>query len=145
MKKKKKITIIGQCYNEEETIQMFYDKMCEIMDSMSYVDFEIIFIDDHSRDRSLEIIKKIAKKDNRIKYLSMSRNFGKDVCSMAGFEAATGDYVTTIDLDLQDPPELLPQMYDALEKEGYDMALSALDSGKTLAKIEEIKKACNEF
>ena len=120
--KRKKITIIGQCYNEEATIQMFYDKMCEIMNSMSYVDFEIIFIDDHSRDKSLEIIKKLAKKDDRIKYLSMSRNFGKDVCSMAGFREATGDYVTTMDLDLQDPPELLPMMYHALENEGYDMA-----------------------
>lgn len=122
MKKKDKISIIGQCYNEEVMIPLYYDAMCKLMKKMDYVDFEIIFIDDCSKDKSLEIIKGLAKKDKRIKYISMSRNFGREACAMAGFKYATGDYMTTMDLDLQDPPELLIKMYDAIKNEGYDIA-----------------------
>ena len=127
--KKKKISIIGQCYNEEETIILYYDAMCNLMKEMKKVDFEIIFIDDNSKDSSLNIIKKIAEKDNRVKYISMSRNFGKEACAMAGFENASGDYVTTMDIDLQDPPNLLKEMYKILETGEYDIA-----SAKTLTR-----------
>ncbi|MDD2409901.1 MAG: glycosyltransferase family 2 protein [Bacilli bacterium] len=120
--KKKKISIIGQCYNEEETIILYYDAMCNLMKEMKNVDFEIIFIDDNSKDSSLNIIKKIAKKDERVKYISMSRNFGREACAMAGFENASGDYLTTMDIDLQDPPHLLKEMYKVLEEGEYDIA-----------------------
>lgn len=122
MKKKKKISIIGQCYNEEETIMLYYDAMYNLMEEMKNVEFEIIFIDDNSKDSSLKIIKKIAEKDKRIKYISMSKNFGREACAMAGFENASGDYITTMDIDLQDPPHLLKEMYKVLEEENYDIA-----------------------
>lgn len=135
--KKDKISIIGQCYNEEEMLPIFYDEICKLMKKMDYVDFEIIFIDDASKDKSLEIIKKIAKKDKRIRYISMSRNFGKEACAMAGFEYSTGDFITTIDLDLQDPLELLIEMYDALTKKGYDIAATKTISRKGYSKFHE--------
>lgn len=119
---KEKISIIGQCYNEEEALPLYYEAMCRLMDKMNYVDFELIFVDDCSKDRSLAVIKDLAKKDNRVHYISMSRNFGREACAMAGFRYATGDYVTTMDLDLQDPPELLIDMYNAIKNEGFDIA-----------------------
>lgn len=119
---KEKISIIGQCFNEEEALIPFYQAMCKLMEQMDYVDFELIFIDDCSRDRSLEVIKDLAAHDRRVRYISMSRNFGKDPCAMAGFRYATGDYVTTMDLDMEDPPKLLSEMYYAIKKEGYDIA-----------------------
>lgn len=137
MKKKEKISIIGQCYNEEEMIPIYYDEMCKLMKKMNYVDFELIFINDRSKDKSLEIIKEIASKDERVKYISMSKNFGREACAMAGFRYATGDYVTTMDLDLQDPPELLIQMYDAIKKEGYDIAAAKALTRKGYSKIHK--------
>lgn len=122
MKKKEKISIIGQCYNEEVMIPIYYKAMNELMKKMDYVDFELIFIDDASKDKSLDIIKDLCKKDDRIRFISMSRNFGREACAMAGFKASTGDYVTTMDLDLQDPPELLIQMYNAIKNENVDIA-----------------------
>lgn len=136
--KKDKISIIGQCYNEEEMLPIFYDEICKLMKKMDYVDFEVVFIDDASKDKSLEIIKKIVKKDKRIRYISMSRNFGREACAMAGFKYSTGDFVTTIDLDLQDPPELLIKMYDAIIKEGYDIAAAKAISRKGYSKFHKI-------
>lgn len=92
------------------------------MDKMDYVDFELIFVDDCSKDQSLAVIKDLAKKDKRVHYISMSRNFGKDACAMAGFRYATGNYIATMDLDLQDPPELLVDMYSSIKNKGYDIA-----------------------
>ncbi len=121
-KSKKKISIIGQVYNEEVMLPIYYKEFDNFSKKMDYVDFELIFIDDASKDSSLAIIKELSKKDSRIKYISMSRNFGREACAMAGFKYATGDYVTTMDVDLQDPFELLFQMYDTLSKEDYDIA-----------------------
>jgi glycosyltransferase involved in cell wall biosynthesis len=119
---KEKISIIGQCYNEEEALPLYYEAMCRLMDKMDYVDFELIFVDDCSKDQSLAVIKDLAKKDKRVHYISMSRNFGKDACAMAGFRYATGNYIATMDLDLQDPPELLVDMYSSIKNKGYDIA-----------------------
>ena len=121
-KKREKISIIGQCYNEEEALPVFYWAMCLVMGKMDYVDFELIFVDDCSKDRSLEVIKSLASQDERVRFISMSRNFGREACAMAGFRYATGDYITTMDLDLQDPPELLTKMYVAIKEEGFDIA-----------------------
>lgn len=119
---KEKISIIGQCYNEEEALPLYYEAMCRLMDKMDYVDFELIFVDDCSKDQSLAVIKDLAKKDKRVHYISMSRNFGREACAMAGFRYATGNYITTMDLDLQDPPELLVDMYSSIKNKGYDIA-----------------------
>ncbi len=116
------ITIIGQVYNEEIMLPLYYEEFVKFSKKMNKVDFELIFIDDCSRDKSLEIIKNIAKKDKRVKYISMSRNFGREACAMAGFKYASGNFITTMDIDLQDPFELLIKMYDSIKNKGFDIA-----------------------
>lgn len=116
----KKITVIVPCYNEEEALHYYYDEMSRVMTLMHQYDFELLFINDGSKDHTLEVIKELAHKDERIRYVSFSRNFGKEAAMFAGFENSTGDYVCLMDADLQDPPKLLPEMVKAIEEEGYD-------------------------
>lgn len=116
----KKISIVVPCYNEEESLPYFYDEVEKIVKKIK-VEIEYIFVNDGSRDNTLKILKFLAKKDKRVKFISFSRNFGKEAAILAGLEYSTGDYVTTMDADLQDPPELLLEMYDALENEDYDI------------------------
>ena len=108
------------CYNEEGCINIYYESMKVIMNQMNKVDFEIIFVDDGSKDRTCEIIKELSKKDKIIKYISFSRNFGKEAAMYAGLQATTGDFVGLMDVDMQDPPELLLEMYKGITEEGYD-------------------------
>lgn len=117
---KEKISIVVPCYNEEETINLFYEAMEKQRKKMAYIDFEIIFVNDGSKDNSLNIMRKLASKDKTVRYISFSRNFGKEAAILAGLEATTGDYITTMDVDLQDPPELLETMYKGIKEEGYD-------------------------
>lgn len=117
---KEKISIVVPCYNEEEAIPIYYDTMKKIMEQMSYVDFEIIFVNDGSKDKTLQICREIASNDTRIKYISFSRNFGKEAAMYAGFSKTTGDYIAVMDVDLQDPPELLNEMLKGIKEEGYD-------------------------
>ena len=114
-----KISVVVPCYNEEESIQLFYDEISRVALTMDN-EFEYIFVDDGSKDRTLEILKDLSTKDSRVKYLSFSRNFGKEAAIFAGFESCTGDYVVMMDADLQDPPSLLPQMLECIVNEGYD-------------------------
>lgn len=116
----KKISIIVPCYNEEESIPFFYKEITKVAEEMKDVNFEFVFVNDGSKDRTLEILKKYAEKDTRVKYLSFSRNFGKESAMYAGFKNSTGDFVTIMDADLQDPPELLPKMYKKMIEDGYD-------------------------
>ena len=117
----KKISIVVHCYNEEESLPLFYKAVDKITDKMKKkATFEFVFVNDGSRDKTLEILRDLAKKDNRVRYISFSRNFGKEAGMFAGLENATGDYVTTMDADLQDPPELLEEMFDTLESGEYD-------------------------
>lgn len=117
----KKISIVVPCYNEEESLPLFYKAVDKITDKMKKkATFEFVFVNDGSRDKTLEILRDLAKKDNRVRYISFSRNFGKEAGMFAGLENATGDYVTTMDADLQDPPELLEEMFDMLESGEYD-------------------------
>lgn len=118
--KKEKISVIVSCYNEEESLPFFYEEIKKIEKEMNYVDFEYIFVDDGSRDKTLSILRDFAKKDKKVKYLSFSRNFGKEAAMYAGLEYSKGDYVTLMDADLQDPPSLLPEMYRYIKEEGYD-------------------------
>lgn len=117
---KKLLSIVVPCYNEEESIPVYYDAMVKEMQEMDYVDFEIIFINDGSKDKTLEIIRDLAKKDKKIRYVSFSRNFGKEAAMLAGLRASKGNFVTTMDVDLQDPPSLLPEMYKGIVEEAYD-------------------------
>ena len=113
-----KISIIVPCYNEQESIGLFYEEMCRVSDEMGN-DFEYIFVHDGSADSTLEIIEALAQNDSRVKYISFSRNFGKESAIYAGFSKATGDYVVMMDADLQDPPKLLPEMLKYIQQ-GYD-------------------------
>ena len=104
-----KISVVVPCYNEEPTISLFYDEITKVSENME-VNFEYIFVDDGSKDKTMEILKELANKDKRVKYIKLSRNFGKEGAMLAGLKLSTGDYVTIMDADLQDPPKLLPKM-----------------------------------
>lgn len=116
----KKISIIVPCYNEEKAIPILYKEILKVVNKMKKVDFEFIFVDDGSIDNTLDECIKLAHKDKRVKYISFSRNFGKEAAIYAGLEASKGDYVTLMDADLQDPPSLLPKMYELIVESGYD-------------------------
>lgn len=120
MDKKELITVIVPCYNEQESVELFYREMNTVMQRMEEQDFELIFVDDGSKDQTLSIVKNLSDKDCRVKYLSFSRNFGKESAIYAGLEHAHGDYVVLMDADLQDPPKLLPEMFRYVKEEGYD-------------------------
>ncbi len=115
-----KISVIVPCYNEEEMLPLFYEEITKVAAKMQDVDFEFIFVNDGSKDNTLKLMRGLAKKDERVKYISFSRNFKKEAAIYAGLEKATGDYVTLMDVDLQDPPELLEKMYKILKEEEYD-------------------------
>lgn len=117
---KKLITAIVPCYNEEEAIPFFYAEITRVADIMSDVDFEFLFINDGSSDGTLRLLRELALKDGRVRYVSFSRNFGKESAMFAGFEHAKGDYIAVMDADLQDPPSLLPEMLSYIENDGYD-------------------------
>ena len=116
----KKLTVIIPCFNEEEALPIYYREMSKVMEEMPEVDTELLFIDDGSTDRTLSVMKDLHILDKRCKYLSFSRNFGKEAAIYAGLKNAVGDYVAVMDVDLQDPPYMLPKMYKILEEEGYD-------------------------
>ncbi|MDR7814993.1 glycosyltransferase family 2 protein [Lacrimispora sp.] len=115
-----KISLVVPCYNEQEALPYFYEAACKIVSEMSEQAFEFIFVDDGSKDNTLEIVKKISVEDKRVKYISFSRNFGKESAMYAGLQNATGDYVAIMDADMQDPPSLLPEMYTYVTSEKYD-------------------------
>jgi len=115
-----KISIVVPIYNEDEAIPIFYEEIKKISKKLKDYDFEYIFVEDGSKDNSLNILKALSKKDKAVRFISFSRNFGKEAGMIAGLEASTGDYVTIMDVDLQDPPALLPEMIKAIKEEGYD-------------------------
>lgn len=114
------ISIVVPCYNEQESLPYFYDAFSKLANNMDYETFEVIFVDDGSKDNTKNLIKDICNTDNRIKYISFSRNFGKEAAIFAGLSCAKGNYVVMMDADLQDPPSLLPTMYKAIIEDGYD-------------------------
>ena len=115
----KKISIIIPCFNEEETIPFFYEEINKISKEIKY-NFEFIFVNDGSRDNTINVIKKYSKIDKRVKYIHFSRNFGKEAAMYAGLKHSTGDYIAIMDADLQDPPALLPEMLNLLEDKNLD-------------------------
>lgn len=120
------ISAIVPCFNEQEAIPFFYEEMLKTIDVFKekYPDviFEMLFIDDGSKDKTLEVVKSLREKDDRVHFVSFSRNFGKEAAIYAGLSHAKGDYAVIMDADLQDPPALLPEMYAAIVEEGYDSA-----------------------
>lgn len=116
------ITLIIPCYNEEESLPLLYPELVKVSQGMPEQAFEFLFVNDGSRDKTLVLLKELAQNDDRVKYISFSRNFGKEAAMYAGLENAKGDYVAFMDADMQDPPSLLPQMYKAVTEEGYDSA-----------------------
>lgn len=117
----KTLSIIVPCYNEEESVPLFYAEMKkqeEFFHSKD-VEFEFIFVNDGSKDRTVEVVRELHEQDERVHMVSFSRNFGKESAILAGLEKATGDFTVLMDADLQDPPAILPEMYQYIE-EGYD-------------------------
>ena len=117
---KKLISIIIPCYNEEETIDKLYKEIIKVTKKLKEVNFELLFIDDGSKDKTLKIVKKLSEKDNKVRYISFSRNFGKEAAMYAGLKESKGDYVAIIDADMQDPPEKIIEMYEILKEKEYD-------------------------
>lgn len=113
------VSIVVPCYNEEKMLPLFYKELCSIIGPISGYQFELLFVNDGSKDSTLEIVRSLSAKDNRVKYISFSRNFGKESAIYAGLSLARGDFVTIMDADLQDPPALLPEMLRHIEA-GYD-------------------------
>lgn len=115
----KKISIIIPAYNEEEALPPLYERIKKLMDTMEKYEFEILFVNDGSKDSTLQKIKELRQKDEKINYVDLSRNFGQEIAMIAGLDYATGDCVIFMDADLQDPPELIPELVKYWE-EGYD-------------------------
>ena len=115
----KKISIIIPAYNEEESLPLLYERLDKLMNSIPNYEFEVLFVNDGSKDKTLEIIKELRERDKRICYVDFSRNFGKEIAMLAGLDYSKGDAVIFMDADLQDPPELIPELIKYWE-EGYD-------------------------
>lgn len=120
-----KISIIVPCYNEEKSLPLFYEELSKNINEFENVEFEFILVNDGSTDKTLESIKNLLQNDTRVKYISFSRNFGKESAIYAGLEKATGDFVTIMDADLQDPPSLLLEMYKSVKEEDFDAVRNA--------------------
>lgn len=116
----KKISLIIPCYNEEESLPLFDEEIKKVIDLMSEYEFEVLLVNDGSKDKTLEFIHELSEKRSYVRYISFSRNFGKEAAMYAGFCNVTGDYIAIMDADLQDPPSLLPEMVRILENEEYD-------------------------
>ena len=123
---KELISVVVPCYNEQEVLPLFYDEIIRVSDEMSEkygrLEFEFLFVNDGSKDKTLDILRELALKDERVRYVSFSRNFGKEAGIFAGIENARGDYVVTLDADLQHPPKLIPQMYEYVTSGEFDCA-----------------------
>lgn len=120
MNKRDLISVIVPCYNEEESLPLFYIETGKVLRQMTEVDYELIFIDDGSSDNTRTIMKNLAEKDEKVRYVVFSRNFGKEAAMYAGLREAGGDYSVIMDADLQHPPALLPEMYKVVSSGDYD-------------------------
>lgn len=115
-----KLSIVVPCFNEQEVLPIFYEEITKVATSMQELEFEFIFVNDGSKDETLALIKDIKQSDNRVHYISLSRNFGKESAIYAGLKKSKGDYVVLMDADLQDPPCLIKEMYETVKNDGFD-------------------------
>lgn len=116
------ISVVVPCYNEEEVLPQLYAELARVAKLMDYVDFEFCFVDDGSSDATPDMLRMLSKDDKRVHFASFSRNFGKEAAMLAGLRMARGDYTAVMDADLQHPPEMLVEMYDAVKDGEYDCA-----------------------
>ena len=137
-----KISLIIPCYNEEESLPPLYEALKDVTGSMPDYDFEMIFVDDGSKDRTLPILKELAATDERITYISFSRNFGKEAAMYAGFCNVSGDYAAVMDADMQHPPSLIPEMIKILETGDYDSVAARRTTRKGESKIRSFFSRC---
>ena len=137
-----KISVIVPCYNEEEALPLFYKEINKVIKKMSNVSFELIFVDDGSSDRTLNVIKEFSKDDDNVRYISFSRNFGKEAAIYAGLEYSTGDYVTLLDADLQEPPKLIEKMYKIITTEDVDIVALKTDAHKEYGIVRRFFTNC---
>ena len=133
----KLISVVISCYNEEEVLPIFYKEINEVSKKIKNVNFEFLFVDDGSKDKTLNIIKELSIKDSRVKYISFSRNFGKEAAIAAGLNYAKGDYVALMDADLQDPPKYLIDMYESLQGD-YDVVATRRITRKGEPKVRSL-------
>jgi len=135
----KLVSVVVPCYNEQEVLPLFYDEIIKVTDSMKVqypeLEFEFLFVNDGSKDKTLEIFRSLADKDKRVRYISFSRNFGKESGMYAGLQNSKGDYVVVMDADLQHPPSFLPEMYSYVRDGEYDCATTRRVSRKGESKI----------
>ena len=139
MQKEELISVVVPCYNEQEVLPLFYDEIIRVTNEMkeqhSHLSFEFLFINDGSKDNTLQMLRELSLKDNRVRYVSFSRNFGKEAGMVAGLENAKGDYVVILDADLQHPPKFIPQMYEYVSSGEYDCASTRRISRKGEPKL----------
>jgi glycosyltransferase involved in cell wall biosynthesis len=133
------ISVIVPCYNEQEVLPLFYPEIKKVSDSMKSeykdLEFEFLFINDGSKDNTLKELRKLSEIDNRVRYISFSRNFGKESGMYAGLKESKGDYVVIMDADLQHPPQFIPQMYSYVKNDGFDCATTRRVSRKGESKV----------
>ena len=133
------ISVIVPCYNEQESLPLFYKEITAVTDGMkeknNELEFEYIFVNDGSKDNTLKLLRELAPTDSRVRYISFSRNFGKEAAMLAGMEASKGDYVVILDADLQHPPKLIPQMYEYVSSGEYDCAATRRVNRKGESKV----------
>ncbi len=134
----KTLEMIVPCFNESDVLGIFYNEIGSVLRSLDGFDYRLIFVNDGSKDNTLEIIKGFAEKDERIKYISFSRNFGKEAAMLAGLRYSSADYVGILDADLQHSPSLIVKMLDALENEGYDVAAAKRSDRKGESKLKSL-------
>jgi glycosyltransferase involved in cell wall biosynthesis len=121
---KKIISILVPCYNEEVVLNQFYQRLSQVITNIPQYDFQFMFINDGSKNRTLDIMRELHEKDSRVSYVNLSRNFGKEIAMIAGIDYLTGDAAIIMDADLQDPPELIPEMISWWEKGYQDVSAS---------------------
>ena len=135
----KLISVVVPCYNEQEVLPLFYNEINKVIAQMQSeyddLEFELLFINDGSKDNTLKMLRELSASDNRVRYISFSRNFGKEAGMFAGMENSKGDYVVVMDADLQHPPKFIPQMYNYVSEEGFDCATTRRVSRKGESKI----------
>lgn len=140
-----KISIIIPCYNEEAALPYFFTEIRKVADNMTAtyeLCFEFIFVNDGSKDGTLNLLREFAAEDNRVRYISFSRNFGKEAAMYAGFQHAAGDFAVLMDADLQHPPDMLEEMYLAITEEGFDIAAARRVSRKGEPPIRSFFARC---
>ena len=140
--KKEKISIVVPCYNEAESLPIFFKEITKVAKEMKKVDFEFLFVNDGSKDETLDILRDLANKDDRVRYISFSRNFGKEAGMYAGLENSTGDYVAIMDADMQDSPSMINTMYYDIKNEGYDCVALCSPKHKNYGFIRKILTSC---